>query len=58
MTGKQEDRISVTREQLADLLNEDLAREYQAIIAYVVYSQVLGRVDEFDQAKAGGEADD
>ena len=31
----------VTRDQLADLLNEDLAREYQAIIAYVVYSQVL-----------------
>jgi len=23
------------------LLNEDLAREYQAIIAYVVYSQVI-----------------
>ena len=31
----------VTREQLIELLNEDLAREYQAIIAYVVYSQVL-----------------
>lgn len=31
----------VTREQLAELLNDDLAREYQAIIAYVVYSQVL-----------------
>ncbi|MDQ0394616.1 ferritin-like domain-containing protein [Labrys monachus] len=31
----------VSREQLADLLNEDLSREYQAIIAYVVYSQVL-----------------
>ncbi len=31
----------ITREQLADLLNEDLSREYQAIIAYVVYSQVL-----------------
>lgn len=31
----------VTREQLIDLLNEDLAREYQAMIAYVVYSQVL-----------------
>jgi bacterioferritin len=31
----------VTRDQLAELLNEDLAREYQAIIAYVVYSQVL-----------------
>jgi bacterioferritin len=32
---------SVTREKLVELLNEDLAREYQAIIAYVVYSQVL-----------------
>lgn len=31
----------VTRQQLIDLLNEDLAREYQAIIGYVVYSQVL-----------------
>jgi len=32
---------TITRERLAELLNEDLAREYQAIIAYVVYSQVL-----------------
>ncbi len=32
---------SVSRDQLADLLNEDLSREYQAIISYVVYSQVL-----------------
>lgn len=31
----------ITREALIDLLNDDLAREYQAIIAYVVYSQVL-----------------
>jgi len=31
----------VSREQLIRLLNEDLSREYQAIIAYVVYSQVL-----------------
>jgi bacterioferritin len=31
----------VTRKDLIKLLNEDLAREYQAIIAYVVYSQVL-----------------
>ena len=31
----------VTREQLIKLLNEDLAREYQSIIAYVVYSQVI-----------------
>jgi bacterioferritin len=31
----------ITREQLIQLLNEDLAGEYQAIIAYTVYSQVL-----------------
>jgi bacterioferritin len=31
----------ISREQLIELLNEDLAREYQAVIAYVVYSQVL-----------------
>jgi bacterioferritin len=31
----------ITREILIDKLNEDLAREYQAIIAYTVYSQVL-----------------
>src|SRR3954464_7125794 len=30
-----------TRAQLIDKLNEDLSREYQAIIAYVVYSQSL-----------------
>ena len=32
---------TITRAQLAEKLNEDLSREYQAIIAYVVYSQVL-----------------
>src|ERR1700722_3771832 len=32
---------TISREQLAKLLNEDLSREYQAIISYVVYSQVL-----------------
>ena len=32
---------SLTRDQLIQNLNEDLAREYQAIIAYVNYSQVL-----------------
>jgi bacterioferritin len=31
----------ISREKLVELLNEDLSREYQAIIAYVVYSQVL-----------------
>src|SRR4051812_49668241 len=35
------DTQTVTRAQLIDKLNEDLSREYQAIIAYVVYSQVL-----------------
>lgn len=34
-------QTSITREKLIDLLNEDLEREYQAIIAYVNYSQVL-----------------
>jgi bacterioferritin len=29
------------RQQLIDQLNGDLAREYQAIIAYVIYSQTL-----------------
>lgn len=33
--------VAVSREKLIELLNEDLSREYQAIIAYVVYSQVL-----------------
>jgi bacterioferritin len=32
---------SVTREDLLKGLQEDLSREYQAIIAYVVYSQAL-----------------
>ena len=32
---------NITREQMIQLLNEDLAGEYQAIIAYIVYSQVL-----------------
>ena len=36
-----ENAKEITRDQLAELLNEDLSREYQAIIAYVVYSQVL-----------------
>jgi bacterioferritin len=32
---------NITREEMIRLLNEDLAGEYQAIIAYTVYSQVL-----------------
>jgi bacterioferritin len=34
-------QTEISREKLIELLNEDLAREYQAIISYVVYSQVL-----------------
>src|SRR4051812_38752407 len=40
----------VSRERLAELLNEDLGREYQAIIAYVVYSQVLKGAEYMDIA--------
>ncbi len=36
---KEETKIS--RERMVELLNEDLAREYQAIIAYVIYSQTI-----------------
>jgi len=33
--------LTVTRDDLVALLNEDLAREYQAVISYVIYSQVV-----------------
>lgn len=42
---------TITREELAALLNEDLSREYQAIIAYVVYSQVLKGAAYMDIAR-------
>jgi bacterioferritin len=42
---------NITREQLIDKLNEDLSREYQAIIAYVVYSQVLKGAQYMNIAK-------
>ncbi len=41
MADEQKSGGQVSREELVELLNEDLAREYQAIIAYVVYSQVI-----------------
>src|SRR3954462_13796601 len=40
----------ISRDRLAELLNEDLGREYQAIIAYVVYSQVLKGAEYMDIA--------
>jgi bacterioferritin len=42
---------TITREQLAKNLNDDLSREYQAIIAYVVYSQVLRGAEYMNIAK-------
>ena len=41
MAKKEASSGTVDRKQLIALLNEDLAREYQAIIAYVAYSQIL-----------------
>jgi bacterioferritin len=40
----------ISRDRLAELLNEDLSREYQAIISYVVYSQVLTGAEYMDIA--------
>jgi len=42
---------TVTRKGLVNKLNEDLSREYQAIIAYVVYSQVLKGAEYMNIAK-------
>ena len=41
----------MTRKELITRLNEDLSREYQAIIAYVVYSQVLKGAEYMNIAK-------
>jgi len=45
------DVVEVSRAQLIEYLNEDLAREYQAIIAYVVYSQVIKGAEFMSIAK-------
>jgi bacterioferritin len=39
--SKETNNGKITREQLIDFLNEDLSREYQAIISYVIYSQTI-----------------
>ncbi len=39
--NKTPEGLNISRERMVTLLNEDLAREYQAVIAYTVYSQVL-----------------
>jgi bacterioferritin len=43
--------FNISREQMIQLLNEDLAREYQAIIAYTVYSQLLKGAEYTDIAR-------
>src|SRR5262249_2844235 len=45
------DAQTTTRQQLIEHLNDDLSREYQAIIAYVVYSQVLKGAEYMNIAK-------
>jgi bacterioferritin len=35
------EETKISRERMIELLNEDLAREYQAIIAYIIYSQTI-----------------
>jgi bacterioferritin len=42
---------TATREALIEALNGDLAREYQAIIAYINYSQVLKGAEFMNIAK-------
>lgn len=43
--------LNLTRERMIDLLNEDLAADYQAIIACVVYSEILKRASSTDVAR-------
>ena len=50
-TASPTETTKISREKLIDKLNEDLAREYQAIIAYVVYSQVLKGAEYMAVAK-------
>jgi len=50
-TTTRPEEVTVTLQQLIEKLNEDLSREYQAIIAYVVYSQVLKGAEYMNIAK-------
>lgn len=50
-TSTTDERSTITRERLIELLNQDLAREYQAVIAYVVYSQVIKGAEYMTIAK-------
>jgi hypothetical protein len=58
MVAPKSQENEISRDRLAELLNEDLSREYQAIIAYVVYSQVLkGNADKVLGALSPRESD-
>jgi bacterioferritin len=35
------EETKISRKRMVELLNEDLAREYQAVIAYIIYSQTI-----------------
>ena len=50
MVAPKSEANEISRDRLAELLNEDLSREYQTIIAYVVYSQVLKGAEYMDIA--------
>jgi bacterioferritin len=45
------ENLNITREQMVALLNEDLSREYQAVIAYTVYSQAIKGAKYMDVAR-------
>lgn len=51
VTERIESIDNITRDRMIELLNEDLAGEYQAIIAYVVYSQVIKGPEYTDIAR-------
>lgn len=50
-SSREEGPTAVSREELVNYLNEDLAGEYQAIISYVIYSQVLKGANYMNIAK-------
>ena len=54
MTKEPTTTVNITREQMIQFLNEDLAGEYQAIIAYTVYSQLLKGAAYTDIARGIG----
>jgi len=45
------EETKISRERMIEVLNQELARGYQAIIAYVIYSQTLKEVHYMEIAK-------